>query len=477
MDEGRDTRVHPLDYLTILRRRKRWFILPFAICLVGGLALTFLLPTKYRSSATIAISGGAMSSDLSHPIDRDERIRAFGQQLLALPTLSRVAREEHLTASTPTEGQLLVLRQRIQISLPEPVPGSDPGQVTAYIISYSDSTAERARQVAQRLADVFIDETSKSTQGRAEETSEFLAAQMRTAKDDLDRLDAKLADEKARNMGHLPEQTSTNLQLVSTLRQQLDTTSTQLRGEQDRLDMIQRQIAMFTEPTNDGGPPSSASATPADRVQDIERQLAEARLKYTEKYPEVQILEDQLARARKDAAAAQQMPMERRMAILLQNPAYRQLVADREQTTLHMRDLERTINQINAQIRSYQVRLEQAPMVEQQMSALQRDYNLAQKQYQDLSDRYNKAVLTENLERKRGNEHFKLLYPATLPDAPYEPNRQRLLLMTIAASVFLGAASAVGREYLDRSVHDVRTLPKEFDVPVLGEIPHLDRAA
>jgi polysaccharide chain length determinant protein (PEP-CTERM system associated) len=476
MEDPRQAQMHPFDYLMILKRRKRWFIVPFVLVLTAGLLLTFLWPTKYRSSATIAISGGSMSSDLSHPIDRDERIRAFGQQLLALPTLARVAREEQLTGPSPSEGELLAIRQHVQISLPDPVPGSDPGQVTAYIISYWDRTPEQARRVAQRFADVFLDETSKSRQVRAEETSDFLAAQMRQAKDDLDRLDTRMTGEKAKNMGHLPEQTNTNLSMVAALRQQLDSTSTQLRGDQDRLDMVQRQMSMFTAAPSADASGAQASA-PSDRMLALERELADARLKYTDKNPDVQILQDQLARARKEAAAQQQLPVAAREAALMQNPAYRQLAAERDQTRLHMRDLERTIAQINGQIRGYQERLERAPMVEQEMAALDRDYTLAKKRYEDLSNQYNQAVLRESLERKSGGEHFKLLYPATLPADPFEPNRVRLLLLTVAASLFLGVGCAVGREYLDRSVHDARTLQKEFDVPVLGEIPHIRRVA
>ena len=37
----------------------------------------------------------------------------------------------------------------------------------------------------------------------------------------------------------------------------------------------------------------------------------------------------------------------------------------------------------------------------------------------------------------------------------------------------LGAAAVVGREFLDRSVHDARVLQSEFEVPVLGEIPRI----
>ena len=48
--------------------------------------------------------------------------------------------------------------------------------------------------------------------------------------------------------------------------------------------------------------------------------------------------------------------------------------------------------------------------------------------------------------------------------------------MAIAAGVVLGAALVVGREFLDRSVHDARALQTEFEVPVLGEIPRIHGA-
>jgi capsular polysaccharide biosynthesis protein len=40
----------------------------------------------------------------------------------------------------------------------------------------------------------------------------------------------------------------------------------------------------------------------------------------------------------------------------------------------------------------------------------------------------------------------------------------------------LGAIALVGREFLDRSVHDVRALQTEFEIPVLGEIPRIHGA-
>ena len=66
-----------------------------------------------------------------------------------------------------------------------------------------------------------------------------------------------------------------------------------------------------------------------------------------------------------------------------------------------------------------------------------------------------------------------VLYPASLPDKPIEPQPLKIMALALVAGLLLGAAGAVGREFLDRSVYDVRALQSEFDVPVLGEIPRI----
>jgi capsular polysaccharide biosynthesis protein len=42
--------------------------------------------------------------------------------------------------------------------------------------------------------------------------------------------------------------------------------------------------------------------------------------------------------------------------------------------------------------------------------------------------------------------------------------------------VCLGGGATFAREYLDRSVHDVRDLRDEFDLPVLGEVGRIQPA-
>jgi uncharacterized protein involved in exopolysaccharide biosynthesis len=143
---------------------------------------------------------------------------------------------------------------------------------------------------------------------------------------------------------------------------------------------------------------------------------------------------------------------------------------------MRVRDLQRAEAQLRAQIVQYQQRVEAAPLVEQQLTTLDRDYQLEKKQYEDLTARRDAAAFSEDIERRQAGERFRVLSPATWPDEPYKPNVLRILVMALVAGMFLGGISAVGREFLDRSIYDAHTLQHEYDLPVLGEITRI-RAA
>jgi uncharacterized protein involved in exopolysaccharide biosynthesis len=212
------------------------------------------------------------------------------------------------------------------------------------------------------------------------------------------------------------------------------------------------------------------------RVMTIERELASARATYTDKHPEIQRLQDELAAARRDEATERQRPTSDRLASLQADPAYRQLLSDRELARLRIGELEHAAAETQRQIALYQGRVEAAPMVEQQLSALQRDYDLEKVQYSELSAKLRASTIAENVERNGGGEQFAVLYPASLPAEPSKPLPSRIFLLSILGGLSLGCALMLGREYFDRSVHDVRDLKTEFDVPVLGEVTRIEAA-
>src|SRR5687767_6213305 len=121
-----ERRFHPLDYLSVLQRRKFWFIVPLVLCVLVGGALALFLPREYKSQAEIGIADPTLSPELLRGVqsfDAKERQRAVSQQLLSRTVLERVVREEQLSPDKPVEDTAASLRARVEdnIVVPNPI--------------------------------------------------------------------------------------------------------------------------------------------------------------------------------------------------------------------------------------------------------------------------------------------------------------------------------------------------------------------
>jgi polysaccharide chain length determinant protein (PEP-CTERM system associated) len=467
--------MHLYDYLAVVRRRRWWLAVPIAIGLLVGIALVLTLPREYQSFTTLAVTTPNMTTDLvkSSPADMAERVRAISHELLSRPVLEQVARDEGLADRGSLDAAVAGIRSRTSVSLPKSLASTSRSGPDTFLVTYTGRTPELTQRVTNRLATAFIEQHSKLRETRAEDTSAFLAAQLGQSRDRLKAVEERLRQMKEAYMGRLPEQTQVNLQMVGGLRQQHESTTMSLRSEQDRLSMLERQIEAMKRGAADAPLSKGGVAEPMERIATLRRQLDEAASMYTDKHPEIQRLKAEIASAEALAAAERSRPAADREPALNADPTYRQLLAERETSRLRIREHERALVRTQGEIMRYQARVEAAPMIEQQLSSVNREYELEKQQYNSLAERHQSAVLAEDLERRRAGEQFAVLYPAFLPSQPSSPNVPRVLLFAVLMGLVLGAVLVMGREYLDRSVYDVRALQDEFELPVLAEIPRI----
>jgi len=483
-----ERRFHPLDYVSVIQRRKWWFIAPVVFCILVGGALAMFLPREYKSEAQIGVAESTLSPELLRgvqSVDAKERQRAISQQLLSRTVLERVVREERLSPNRAVDETAAQLRARVEenITVPNPIKGTGGGRdgIDAFLLGYVDSSPERAQRIANRLATVFVEENSKTKTQRAENTAEVLGQQLRASLDNLNRLQEQLRQKKQAFMGRLPDQMNANIQMVNGLRQQHESLAVQLRAEQDRLSMIEGQLELMKQGIGGAAMTSAGAAaiqTAQNRINQLQQQLTSYRaLGYTDQHPDIIQSREELRVAQRELTTAQQQSPGSTKALLAADPTYRQKEQERQAARLRIATLQRQIAQALGQIAQYQARVEAAPLVEQELSSLTQDYELERTRYGEISKQHQNAVMAEDLARKQGGERFVVLNPAYLPTSPVSPDLMRLMLMAVAMGLFLGAAAVVGREFMDRSVHDARALQTEFDVAVLGEIPHIHGVA
>jgi len=147
MDEPR---FDPLDYVSVLNRRKWWFIVPVVLSIVVGVMLVWLLPRSYQATTTVAVSSPRVAPNVvgAAEINREERMRAVSQQLLSRAVLERTARLEKLDQNQSIDAAVNDLRSEISVLLPESLtPGSGPSQLSpeqkaqldSYLISVEDT--------------------------------------------------------------------------------------------------------------------------------------------------------------------------------------------------------------------------------------------------------------------------------------------------------------------------------------------------
>jgi uncharacterized protein involved in exopolysaccharide biosynthesis len=298
---------HPLDYLSVVRRRKWWLLIPLAASVVIGALLAALWPREYISEAQIGVAAATLSPELLRGVsalDKEERQRAISQQLLSPRVLERVVRDEKLDPDKPVEDVAGWLRTRVEknISVPNPIgKNADPTHgIDSFIMGYTDDNPDRAQRITNRLAYVFVEENSRTQTDKAQNTSEVLGQQLQASQGHLTQLETQLRTKKEANMGRLPDQINANVATVAGLRQQLESLSVQLRSEQDRLSVIDSQVEMMRQ----GAPgATSTGATAINGAQArnalLQQQLTQERaLGKTDKHPDVVALQDEIANAR-----------------------------------------------------------------------------------------------------------------------------------------------------------------------------------
>ena len=474
---------HPLDYTSVLRRRKWWFIAPLALSIVVGAILAMTLPREYTSAAQIGIADPTLSPELLKGVqsfDAQERQRAISQQLLSRAVLERVVREENMRPGKPAEETAAQLRSKVEknIVVPQPIGRIGAGRegIESFLLGYVDSNPEAAQRIANRLATVFVEENSKTKTQQAQNTSEVLANQLKASQERLSKLQEQLRLKKQANIGRLPDQMNANVSMVNGLRQTHESLSLQFRTEQDRLTMIEGQLEQMKQGAGGAMTASGQSAIQSaqGRVNDLERQLRQYQANgYTEQHPDIIATKEELTIARRELTSVRQQSPGSGGDSVAADPAYRQKINERDAARLRVATLQRQMSQALAQIGSYQSRVDSAPLVEQELASLVQEESLERKRYESLSDQYQKAQVAEDVTRNQGGERFVVLNPASLPSSPTSPDLLRLMAMAIGLGFMLGAAAVIGREFLDRSVHDARGLQNEFEVPVLGEIPRI----
>lgn len=487
------------DYWNIARRRFWWIAITLFVCWAAVWGVSWLLPATYQSEALILVERQKVPENYvasNVTVDLQDRLQSMTQQILSRTRLQTTIDRFHLYSSRPgvvalarSEDPIDQMRKDIKIDL---VRSSDhPGELTAFKIQYSASSPALAQQVNNELTSLFIDENLKDQQQQSESTTTFLDSQLAEARASLEQQEAKVRAFKSAHFGDLPGQMQSNLQILSGLQAQLETTQHDLDAAQQQKLYLQSLLQQYDAQSASLDGTNSAVASPDaldKELTELRMELADARAKYTEDYPDVVVLKDKIAKAERlreqtkekidaNAAASQDSNDASARTQADANPATMQVQSQLKANQLEIANYQKQVKDINAKILEYQARLNLTPQVEQRLADVSRGYEETMANYNSLLQKQMQSQLATSLEQRQQGEQFRVLDPPSLPLRPSSPRHLVWSLGGLAFGLALGIGLTALLELTQARVWQASDLQGLVPVRVLVTLPHIKTPA
>ena len=447
-------------------RRRWWVLCTSCVVALATLLVVRQLPDRYASEAVLArhqkVSQG-YALGAATMLTNDEAVETIKREVLSRPRLIAIIKQFGLYANARAKGasaERLVQAMRKDITIEALDPVKIANESTSFKISFTADQPKTAQSVVGQLVQIFIDTNVKTRENRAEQTTTFLKEQVDSAREKLTQQEQRVHEFKALYAGQLPEQQQGNSVAATELQ-------TQLQNTQNSLDRVKQQRAAL-------------ESTLAGNLMRRRSERAALLGRFTPKHPEVLKKEQEIAtieavmrHLRGDSAGAGSS----QSLATPDDPVLAEVVRQAESSEREFESLSREAARLRSAVGQYQGRLNLAPLREQQLSGLMRDYDLSKQEYTALLNRQLQAELASNLEERGEGVQFRLVDPPTFPLGPNSPPRIPICLGGAAGGVLLGLGLAFLLHFLDSSLKSEKSAKKRFPLPIVLGIPPIQTAA
>jgi uncharacterized protein involved in exopolysaccharide biosynthesis len=478
------------DYLAMLRRRLKVIIVPALFAPLVGYMVSYAFTPKWTSQALILVESQKVSEKMVEPVvtgDLTARVATLQQEMLSQNNMQPLV-EKLFPGKNAEEQGAIVDEIRLKVKV-EPVitdlsaigtatpkatkAGTSP--VPGFYLEYTGKTPREAQQICSELTSILVGANLKSVQDSAKGTSDVLSAGLEDAKHSLDDLDSKLAAFKKQYVGQLPGDEENNLKILMGLNSQLEAnTQTLNRAQQDKAyteSLLAQQLAAWNSSQSSTNP-----QTLEKQLSELQSQLLTLQARYTADHPDViktkaDIAEVKAKLAEVNKASANATDTGNEKASAMEPPEIRQFRLQIHQYSDLITAATRDQKRLAQEIASYQGRVALSPNVEEQYKLLTRDYENAQKNYQDLLGKKSAADLTGSMVNQSEGERMFALNTASLPDSPDFPNRLLFAAGGLAAGLALGCGLALWLELRDNSIRTEADAEAALELPLLVAVP------
>ncbi len=481
MNEGLDLRY----YLFVVKRRFLHFLAPMLATLVLGTAIVMSLPRIYNSTAKILVESPQVELQKQPTANfAAERIQQIQLRILTRINLLSIADKYKLfdaNSGMSKTDMVESMRKRVIFDLLElgnaNTSRGNERLAIVFAVGFEHESPDAANKVANELVNIVLEEDSTIRLGIVDQQIKVVEQELNLLKRNLGELDAKISEFKIEKSDRLPEKLAFNMQFIE--RQQNEIAAierAEIEGKsQKQLLEIDRNKAQV-DAQNGGEEGAAGVSTLEKQLTTLQAEYLQRKVTYTEAHPSMRALKLQISvtakeleKARLEAANAK--PMDSSDPLL---PLDLKLIAQKieiidEQLALNAKrkaELERSV----ATLRDV---ITKSPEVGAQLQSLERTRVSLQEQVDEFQVRLQDAKRQKTLDDLQVSERFEVIESPVLPTEPISPKRGQLLIGALAASLGIGAATALGTEFLDSTIRRSRDITHKLNSRLIVTIPYV----
>ena len=287
----------PEELLRLLWFR-RWIVIVLAIfATLGAVALSMQIKNVYRSETLILVIPQRVPESYvktTMTVRIEDRLRSIQEEILSRTRLETVINDfnlyPELRGQKPMEEVVGIMKANIDV---------DTVRDDAFKVAFKSGSPRTAMIVADRLAGMFIEENADARNRFATDTDKFLESQLEDARRRLEEHENKLKLFRERYSGELPQQLESNLTMIRSAQQQVQSLNESIDRDRDRRLVLEKQIADALNGAVDMPALEAKTETTLDLLDKAKAELRTLELSKKPEHPDVIAKRKQVANLEK----------------------------------------------------------------------------------------------------------------------------------------------------------------------------------
>ena len=514
------------DYLAAIKRRRMLLVSIALPILAISAALAVGLPNIYVSTGLFTFTDATVPGEMPANANgdaiqrlqeqyRDAYVDSLASSVMSDASFKQLAAQVPgvvAPGTDPDEAVQEITRrahvETVRTPVLDPNTGRNLDIISAFTVSFDSRSPEVAQRAASWLTNAFLMENRSGRLVSAKAAEQFYDTQTQLYRQQIAGIESKLATFKAKNYDQLPGLTDINMNMMQTTQRDLDNITQQVAALRQNRVFLQQQLDAAKNAGQDAGllgqlqaeynkklatydpdyPDMIALRQQIDELQEgggavnslslpaqlrtEEQALAQARLRYSEDFPDVkrlerqiQILKTRIAHGEKYAGNASG------------SPAVVTLEAQLNGNQAQVSSLERQATQLHQQLMDTEGHVEAAPQVERQYKGLALNLQLAQTKYNQLLKYQMDAQLTSQAIASGRSDRIRIVEQPAVPLEPGKPKRLAFAVVGLMLAILLSLTAVVIAESVDQSVRGSRDIRRVLALSPLGVLPEIQDSA